>query len=178
MRQIFWLLLVFAHAGMMIPYAHEPQTKPDGPIRLPDDLVGFLSGEWIGQGEFASGKKIEAEVSFAPDLDRQWLIYRHTDRLPNKYKAVGMWGFENKSRRFMMTVNDNFGGARQFSSDGWASGKVVFEKILDNVAPASDIRERFTFERQDADTFKMTYETSRDAKTWRLGDYLVFKRKR
>ena len=173
MRQVFLLLLMLALA-----VCGAAQQKSAPPIRLPDDLVQFLSGEWIGQGEFASGKKIEADVSFAVDLDGQWLMYRHTDRAPNKYKAVGMWGFETKSRRFMMTVNDNFGGARRFSSDGWTNGKVVFEKIVDDVAPASSIRERFTFERQDADTFKMTYETSQDGKTWRLGDYLVFKRKR
>lgn len=172
MRQTFALLLVFA-----LPVICAAQQKSAPPIRLPDDLVKFLSGEWTGQGEFASGKKIEADVSFSVDLDGQWLMYRHTDRAPNKYKAVGMWGFE-RSGRFIMTVNDNFGGARRFSSDGWINGKVVFETILDDATPASTIKERFTFERQDADTFKMTYETSQDAKTWRLGDYLVFKRKR
>ena len=188
MRQIFLLLLVFATPGLINYAAEQPllqagatakhQTSSAGPVRLPDDVVAFFSGDWIGQGEFASGKKIEADVSFGADLDRQWLMYRHTDRPPNQYKAVGMWGFENKSGRFLMTVNDNFGGARRFASDGWVNGKVVFEKIVDDVAPAANIRERFTFERQDADTFRMTYETSQDSKNWRLGDYLVFKRKR
>jgi hypothetical protein len=40
------------------------------------------------------------------------------------------------------------------------------------------LRERFTFERQADDVFKMTYETSNDGKTWRLGGYLIFKNKR
>jgi hypothetical protein len=95
-----------------------------------------------------------------------------------------MWGFEYASKRFVMVINDNFGGARQFSSEGWQNGKVVFEKIVipslpTNPAstPAAARQERFTFERQDADMLKMTYETSNEGKIWRLGDYLVFKRK-
>ena len=161
------------------------QANPAGPVRLTDDLIEFFSGDWIGSGEFASGKKIEADVNFTPDLDRQWLVYRHTDRTPNKYKALGMWGFETASSRFVMIVTDNFGGARRFSSDGWVNGKVVFEKVPSCLPPAdqatssgANIRERFTFERRNSDTFKMTYETSLDGTNWRLGDYLVFKRKR
>jgi len=162
-----------------------PQAKFDPPIRLPNDLVDFFSGEWNGTGEFASGKKIEADISFTPDLDGQWLVYRHADRPPNRYKALGMWGFEYASKRFIMVINDNFGGARQFSSEGWLNGKVVFEKIAvftppTNVGPpaAPTRQERFTFERQDGDTLRMTYESSDDGKNWRLGDYLIFKRKR
>jgi hypothetical protein len=159
-------------------------AKSEPPIRLPNDLIDFFSGEWEGAGEFASGKKIEADISFAPDLDHQWLVYRHTDRPPNRYKALGMWGFEYGSKRFIMVINDNFGGARRFSSEGWLTGKVVFAKIpvltppTNAASPAAPTRqERFTFERQDRDTLKMTYETSEDGRSWRLGDYLIFKRK-
>lgn len=77
----------------------------------------------------ASGKKIEADISSTSDLDGQWFVYRHADRPPNRYKALGMWGCEYASRRFIMVINDNFGGARRFSSEGWLNGKVVFEKV-------------------------------------------------
>jgi hypothetical protein len=84
-----------------------------------------------------------------------------------------------------MVINDNFGGARRFSSDGWLNVKVVFENIAvftppTNVGPiaAPTRHERFAFERQGGDTLKMTYGTSDDGKNWRLGDYLIFKRKR
>lgn len=154
------------------------------PVRLPDDLVNFLSGNWDGSGESASGSKIEAEVSFVPALDAQWLLYRHMDRSPNKYKALGMWGFENTSGRFIMVVNDNFGGSRRFLSESWEHGKIVFENVTDAVlsakaipSPAANRRERFTFERQDANTFKMTYETNSGGQNWRLGDYLIFRRR-
>ncbi len=85
-----------------------------------------------------------------------------------RYKAMGMWGYESATRQLVMTVNDNFGGARTFNSTGWADGKVVFA-----TAPSAR-QERFTFERQNPTQFKMTYEVSSDGKTWRMGDYVVF----
>jgi len=159
------------------------RQQVESPLRLPKDLSAFFAGEWFGNGEFANGKKIQADVSFKPDLDDQWLIYRHTDRAPGLYKALGMWGIERSSKRLIMIVNDNFGGMRLFTSEGWVNGAVVFQKdtaimpASPAAAPQQVIRERFSFERQADDMFKMTYETSNDGKTWRLGDYLIFKRK-
>jgi len=159
------------------------RKQVESPLRLPKELSAFFAGEWSGNGEFANGKKITADVSFKPDLDDQWLIYRHTDRAPGLYKALGMWGIERSSKRLIMIVNDNFGGMRLFTSEGWVNGAVVFQKdtaimpASPATAPQQVIRERFSFERQADDMFKMTYETSNDGKTWRLGDYLIFKRK-
>ena len=103
-----------------------PQRKVDPPICLPTYLVQFFSSEWTGAGEFASGKAIKAGISFKSDLDNQWLVYRHTDCAPNRYKALGMWGFEYTSKQFVMVMNDNFGGLHLFSSEGWRDGKIVF----------------------------------------------------
>ncbi|HYJ90783.1 MAG TPA: hypothetical protein VEV84_05720 [Pyrinomonadaceae bacterium] len=160
--------------------APTPQQKVDPPIRLPKDLVDFFSGEWIGAGEFANGKKINADVAFTPSLDNQWLAYRHTDRSPNIYKAMGMWGYEFASKTFIMILNDNFGGLRLFTSGGWVDGKLTFVKS-DSLKLGSNVaaplkQERFIFERQDDRSFKMTYEISADGTDWRIGDYLIFKK--
>jgi len=190
------LLVVLSGAILTAPTTAQDKTNPaapaaasaqqqkfEPPMRLPTDLVRFFSGEWAGAGEFASGKKIEADASFSPDLDNQWLVYRHADRAPNSYKALGMWGFEYTSKKFIMVINDNFGGARLFSSEGWRDRKVVFLK-QNTLAPQTGAaaaqpgnQERFTFERQTDDAFKMTYEVSKDGTNWRMGDYLIFKKK-
>jgi len=159
-----------------------PQRKFDPPIRLPMELVQFFSGEWSGAGEFANGKKIEADVSFTAELDDQWLVYHHSDRAPNSYKALGVWGFEYSSKTFIMILNDNYGGARLFSSEGWRDGKIVFLKqgtISPQTGAASQLQsqERFTFERRAGETFKMSYEVSKDGVSWRVGDFLIFKKK-
>ena len=74
-----------------------------------------------------------------------------------------------------MLLSNNFGGARLFVSDGWADGKIVFNR--ERLLTALSVAERFTFARESASSFRMTYETSRDEKAWRVGDYLTFKRK-
>ena len=128
------------------------------------------------KGAFANDKEIEADLTFTPDLDGQWLVVRHTDRHPNRYKALALWGIESTSGELVMAVSDNFKGARLFTSQGWRDGKVVFVKhspaLSDSSAPSR--RERFTYERQSSSTFKMTYEASGDGVTWCLGDSLVF----
>jgi hypothetical protein len=159
-----YIRLVFALLAFGSLPVHAQEAK-----RVDADMAAFFTGDWAGNGEFASGKKIEADVTFAPELDGQWLMYSHKDRAPNRYKSMAMWGYESATKQLVMTVNDNFGGARKFVSDGgWADGKVVF------ITPPSARQERFTFERQGAAQFKMTYEVATDGKPWRLGDYLVF----
>lgn len=186
-------LLVIFSAGAFVPeLAHAQAAKPAAPAvaktnpapaapqKLPQDVVDYFSGDWSGEGEFASGKKIEADISFRADLDGQWLAYRHTDRPPGKYKAAGMWGFERASKAFVMTLNDSFGGARTFSSAGWQDGKIVFDRAMD--APAEGPvavrkRERFTFSRETDDRMKMVYEVNADGSQWKMVDYLFFVRR-
>jgi len=166
-----FFILLCASSGA----AAADKPAPPALSKVPDALVGFLSGAWTGEGAFANGKKIEADVSFASDLDGQWLAYRHADRPPGKYKAVGMWGYA-KGGEFVMTLNDNFGGARRFASEGWRDGRVVFENVANAGAPATG-RERFVFERYEGDRLKMTYERGDGEDRWRMVDYVVFTRK-
>ncbi|MBS0199156.1 MAG: hypothetical protein JSR70_01780 [Proteobacteria bacterium] len=161
-----------------------PTRAADQPVRVPSEVAQFFTGNWQGQGAFASGKKIEADVGFDVSMDGQWLVYRHADRPPNGYKAQGFWGYERSSGTFIMMLADNFGGARLFSSTGWKDGTLVFEgrgaispTPSAQPSPGSGSRERFTFARQSANQFRMSYEVSKDGTTWRLVDALTFKRK-
>jgi len=181
MKKIIYILILLAGFSLIISAQEKTQTKSVPPAKfktpnvVPLEMAEFFVGEWNGQGEFASGKKIEADVSFTMELDNQRLLYRHADRLPNRYKALGTWGYDNETNKFVMIVQDNFGGSRVFESDGWKNGKIVFLK--DVPATATAYPERFTFETKLPNLFKMTYEASRDGKTWKLGDYINFKRK-
>src|SRR5580700_11054777 len=79
------------------------QSKTD-PAR-----VKFFAGNWSCTGEFASGKKIEANVSFTCELDGKWLLYRHNDRAPGPFKALALWGVDQPSRSLVAVMEDNFG---------------------------------------------------------------------
>ncbi len=73
-----------------------------------------------------------------------------------------MWGFERASKTFVMIVDDNFGELRLFTSGGWLNGVIAFQKdtaIIPQVSAGTKqqiLWERFTFERQADDIFKMS----------------------
>jgi hypothetical protein len=158
-----------------VPDAAPPaQAKPQAPVPVPPALASFFGGEWSGRGQFASGRPIEADVSFRLELDGQWLQYRHADRAPNSYKALGMWGVDSTTRKLVMTINDNGGGARTFEGGGWNDGAVTFLRTI-SVEPLRE--ERFVFTRLAENRFRMAYEVHVAPKDWRMIDELVFERR-
>jgi hypothetical protein len=160
------ILFVLVTASALGCYAQQPTTDPA--------MVKFFVGNWSCAGEFASGKKIEADVSFAPELDGKWLLYRHSDRPPGPFKALSLWGMDQPSGTLVSVMEDNFGNARLFTSDGWKDGSVTFSRaaLLDQKIS----QERFRYERQSTDSFKMTYERLVDGQ-WKMGDFIACTRK-
>lgn len=147
-----------------------------GPTSLNEDMASFLSGHWTGAGVFGNGKKIEADVDFQRELDGQALLYRHTDKAPNTYKALGTWSTDKASGKLVMNISDNFGGVRRFESEGWLAGIIEFNKAGVPVA-AGNRQERFTFWRKSPNSFRMTYEWSSDGIKWAMGDFIDFERR-
>jgi hypothetical protein len=85
------------------------------------------------------------------------------------------WGVDRGTGKFVAYGFDNFGGHREFASPGWVDGKLELRRQAE--APgAGKYYERFLYERLSADSFRMTYEVSRDGEKWQLGDSLVFTR--
>jgi hypothetical protein len=144
--------------------------------KLPDDFVRFFVGNWTGDGEFASGKKISADLTFKLSLDNCWLIYEHTDKLPNKYKALSMWGVDSASGEFVAYTFDNFQGHRKFASDGWKEGKLILT-TNQFIPKRGQVFQHFIYEKLSDKSFKMTFETSNDGLKWKMVDYLTFTKK-
>ena len=159
-------LFVLVVASALFCSAQQPTTDPA--------MIKFFGGNWSCAGEFSNGKKVEADLSFVPELDGKWLLYRHADRPPGQFKALAVWGVDQPSGRLVSVAEDNFGNARLFTSDGWKDGSVTFNRaaILDQKLT----QERFRYQRQSADSFKMTYERSVEGQ-WKLGDFIVCARK-
>lgn len=143
---------------------------------LHKDLIQFFSGGWHGKGAFANGKVIEADVSFEIALDSSWLVYKHVDQPPNRYKAISMWGVDVASGQFLAYSFDNFHGHRIFTSNGWNQGKLLLT-TTEYYPNTGSVFQQFTYEKISDNSFKITFETSRDARTWQLGDYLIFNKK-
>lgn len=163
--------------------------------KLDSSMVRFFLGKWEGKGAFGNGRPIAARVEFRLGLDSAWLVCEHRDELPNQYKADLYWGVDETTRKFVAYAFDNFHGHRVFASVGYPSaakdtneeerGKAApttfwdGKLLLQREAEAPSVGkyfERFVYERLSPDSFRMSYETSRDGVKWGLGDSLVFKR--
>jgi hypothetical protein len=147
------------------------------PARPDSSMVNFFLGEWKGEGTFANGRKISATVDFRLALDSTWLINEHRDIPPNTYKATDFWGTDPAAGQFVGYTFDNFNGHREWSSTGWAGGRIVLSGSS-HTARYGTFYEHFIYERLDANLFRMTYENSRDSVTYHMGDTLRFTRVR
>jgi len=154
----------------------QPTTPPASKALFPADLVHYFSGNWAGKGKFASGKDIESDLSFVPDLENQCIVFRQKEKPPHDFASIGLWSMDSMSGDVIMLLSSNHGaGARVFHSKGWQDGKIVFQSVPE--LRAYWALERFTFERESATTFGATYEMSGDdGKTWRVGDHQTFTR--
>jgi len=165
---LFLLLLI---NGAITTIAQTGAINNTPVSKFPD----FFIGSWTGEGEFASGKKINATLTFTLSLDSSWLMVEHTDKAPNRYKATSMWGTDAGTGQFLAYTFDNFHGHRQFTSDGWKNGKLLLT-TNEYYAKSGLVFQHFVYEQLSDKSFKMTYEVSKDAITWKLGDYLIFTR--
>lgn len=164
---IFTLVLLCAFFS-----ARSQQSTPQEPSK---ELVQFFSGKWAGEGRFASGKPVAATLDFTLALDSSWLIHHHTDLAPNSYKATSWWGADPQTGKFVAYIFDNYSGHRQFESEGWENGKLIL--TTQQPHPKGGIMwQHFIYERLSDDSFKMTYEVSKEGTDWRMIDYLVFKK--
>jgi hypothetical protein len=169
LSRILLLGALLSAGGAVI--GQSPAARPDS------GLVQFFSGDWKGDGAFSNGRKIAATVSFRLALDSAWLVCEHRDVPPNNYGATLYWGVDRGTGKFVAAAFDNFGGHREFASAGWIDGRLELKRQAE--APgAGTYFERFLYERTGADSFRMSYEVSRDGAKWQLGDSLVFTRVR
>jgi hypothetical protein len=172
-----WLLLfALQPSGAALLQAASPDSATQaGKGSVPADLMNYFAGKWSGKGQFAnSGKELESDFSFVPDLENQCLVVRQKERSPNTFQFMALWSVDSVSEQWvMMMVSNHDGGARLFRTDGWHDGKLVFQSVPE--LHSSFALERFTFERQSTTVFRTTYEMSfDDGKTWKIGDRQTF----
>lgn len=151
-----------------------PPARTQQKAILPPDVLDYFSGDWVGKGKFTTGKEIESDFSFVPDLANQCILVRQKERSPNTFEFIALWSMDSISGDLVMLLTSNHeSGARVFRSRGWQEGKVVFQS--DSELRARFALERFTFQRESATAFHSLYEMSFDnGKTWRAGDSQVF----
>jgi hypothetical protein len=136
-----------------------------------ESLAGF-EGKWACQGVFpSSGKPIESQILFAPDLEGAWLSVRHDDLPPNRFHAAEYWGFDPAEKQLIAFIYDSFGGARKFTSPGWTEDKLVWTGETAKTDPP--VTQRFVFRRDSPSQFVMNYEVKKGAADWVIGDTIT-----
>jgi hypothetical protein len=152
-------------------------APPSDSVKLKKDieiLAGF-EGKWACQGVFpSSGKRIESQIVFAPDLEGVWLSVRHDDLPPNRYHAFELWGFDAEAKQLVAFIYDNFGGARKFTSPGWAEEELIWTGESGRTDKAAT--QRFVFRRDNPGQFVMNYEVKKGNSDWTIGDTITCKK--
>jgi hypothetical protein len=138
-------------------------------------MLSFFRGQWHGEGAFANGKKISANVSYELSLDSSWMIENHEDVPPNQYKSVSMWGTDASNNQFIAYVFDNSGNHRKFVSNGWQPGKLILS-TKEYWKGQGNVFEHFIYEEKSWDSFKMSFEVSKDGEKWEMVDSLLFRK--
>lgn len=153
---LFFLSLVVPNSTSV--HAASSELKPElSPL-------AYFIGDWECSGKFdSSGKLIDAQQHFASDLGGAWVTFRHDDKPPFNYHALSEWGWDSTQKRFVMTVQDSFGGARVFYSSGWQSNQLLWEGGA--IGSTTSPQERFSFERLGDHRFKVSYFSLKNG-TW------------
>lgn len=134
-------------------------------------MFAFLAGRWSCAGEFASGRKLEAELSWTPRLAGKWLEFSHTDRAPGRFQALAQWGTDPATGTMVSLMFDVGGGVRLFTAPaGWTDRAVAFE-THELLAPPRG-RERFTYRAESDTALRVTWEVFRNG-AWVTGDWLA-----
>src|SRR5260221_14542742 len=75
-----WLAGALVFSQLLTPaLGQTPVSSP----RLDPPLVTYFSGEWTGEGAFAAGRAIAADLSFHLSLDSAGLVDDRRDHPPN-----------------------------------------------------------------------------------------------
>jgi len=137
----------------------------------------FLTGHWVGSGQFTrTGAPVASTFRFSKILGAEALAVEHAEIEPNSFAYAGVISMDTVSGDIVLLLASNKGGGgRLMRSRGWTGETMAFEAAPE--LHAWFARERVTFERLGPDSFKTTYEMSRDAgATWRVGDIQTFQR--
>jgi hypothetical protein len=162
---VFPLLL---STSLALPPAENLQVKPAL------SSLAYFTGDWECSGKFdSSGKSIDAHQHFAPELDGNWISFRHDDKPPFGYHSLAELGWDAESKKFVMIVQDSIGGARLFRSTGWNAAQLQWTG--DALGSASAPGQQFTFERLDDRNYRMSYFVRKKADWSRVDSSLCSK---
>lgn len=107
-------------------------------------------------------------MHFDSDLSGAAIVKHHDDTPPFSYHAVEVWNYDGTGRKFNAAVVDNYGGVRDFTSDGWQDGVLTWTS-----SPAVRPGQQFVYTRLSDTSMRVDWQASHDGTQYIVGDTLT-----
>jgi hypothetical protein len=145
-------------------------TPPPASVAMAP-VAAYFSGKWACSGTFSSGKPISATIRFESDLQGAAIVVHHDDTPAiGFYHSIEVWGFQKSTSTYVATLYDAYGGARSFSSAGWAGGVLTWATVAAVTPP-----QQFVYTKKDANAFAVDWKVFQNG-AYTVGDTLTCKR--
>jgi len=126
-----------ASAGIAPVAAQQPPAPPSKPAPENEGLKMFL-GSWTCMGAVMLGPdktvKIKATAKVKNELGGFWQSFVYTEQKAKDYPmaitAMGTWGWESQSKKFVRAEFQSDGGYVTGTSTGWAGDSITWDLEL------------------------------------------------
>jgi hypothetical protein len=155
------------------PATPQPQPAASQDAAAQNASLSYFLGRWHCDGSFpSSGKTISSTMRFESDLGGAAVLKHHDDVSPASYHAVEAWAYSANEHHFTAAVTDNFGGVREFTSDGWSNDVLTWSS-----APPISPAQQFIYTRLTGTSMRVDWQLARDGTHYVVGDTLSCKKR-
>ena len=138
-------------AGIARAAAPEPPTPPSKPSAENNALRMFV-GNWTCEGTASLGPgktaKIQATAKVKDEFDGFWQSFTYTERKTKDYPmaltAIGTWGWEGHSRKFVRAEFQSTGAYVTGTSKGWSGDALTWDLEISNFQGKMSAKHTFT----------------------------------
>jgi Protein of unknown function (DUF1579) len=144
-------LFLTAAAGLTLAAPQEPPAPPSAPPAENDGLKMFV-GNWKCEGTANLGPdkttKIKATAKVKNELGGFWQSYVYTEQKTKDYPmaitAMGTWGWDAQSKKFVRGEFQSSGGYVTGTSTGWSGDTMTWDLEVSNFMGKMTAKHTFT----------------------------------
>jgi hypothetical protein len=142
------LTVVAGIAGAAPPEMPPPPSKPPAE----NDALKMLTGSWKCEGTANQGPektvKVKATVKLKSELGGFWQSFVYTEQKTKDYPmaitAIGTWGWEAQSKRFVRAEFQSSGGYVTGTSTGWVGDTMTWDLEISSFMGKMNAKHIFT----------------------------------
>jgi hypothetical protein len=130
----------------------ETQTAPSATPPASDqplaDLLGWMSGNWQGEGLMAGTQEFVSELEVTKELDNQALLFQRESMskeadLAGGKKEIMVIGYEGATKKILLSVHSSNNSLLIYSGELKGNNEIVFSLVLPATQPGYTYRRVF-----------------------------------